>query len=130
MENLETIVYAHPPLKENFSQYQHYTYISEETVMYDAPNGGEILILERKTKEGKPSALIPGFVVNYKMGKNSEGRYISNVIPVSTAERLYVAEFLRGMKTLKIDCTNLYFINNEFKTKKMSGRGGFPIAAI
>ncbi len=133
MADLEAIVYVHPPLLEkDFSQYEHYTYISEETVMYNRKENDnrEILILERATKDGNSSALVPGFIVNYKIGKNLDDRDVSHVIPVPTAERLEVAEFLRGLKKLGIDCANLYFINNDVKVKKMSGKGGFPVAAI
>ncbi len=130
MEDLEIIVYVHPPLLENdFSQYEHYTYISEETITYGKDNDREILILERATKDGNPSVLVPGFIINYKTCQNPDGQYISMVTPVQTVERLEVAEFLRGMKTLKIGKADIYFINNEIEIKKVSGRGGSSSAA-
>ena len=123
-------VYVHPTLQENFSQYEHYTYISEETVIYNEKkdDNREILILERTTKDGNPSVLVPGFIINYKIA-NVDGNFISHVNPVPTAERLEVAEFLRGLKKLGMDCTNIYFINNEVEIKKVSGRGGSSSAA-
>lgn len=68
----------------------------------------KILVIKRE-KNNIPSALIPGFIIEYNFGQDSEGNRISRVSPVKTDERINIARFLKNKKEKGIE-GEMYFI--------------------
>ena len=66
--------------------------LSEKLLDYE---GRQLLVIQRKSQDGHPNVLVPGFIKNYQTRETPEGLKISDVQEVPEKLRENITEFLK-----------------------------------